>query len=222
MVDEPPDWIPRSNQDLLTLPDDQLAAWVWTWWMGIGMEGKGIPLDNFSPRLEEIIRHETLGLDTDNEADAGLEKVMKLLALANGAAHAKARTKVIVARNYMRRAVKMLRELMERRDADRYMFTQFAISRLKQRERASKPREDELNRVIRQIAEKRLDISTPEVLHRLQSRSLQGNEVIREVTETEIHVIPRKGGPDKKIKITALSDRLSRVKRKIRQSRQRG
>ena len=185
----------------LSLPDDEMIGWVWTTWLAAQMEAKGIPLSSHSPQLIEIIRLETLKMNTGTAADAALLQVMK-----------------DIATGHRPRAAKMFRELMAASAVDLVMFNQVLTSRFKQRERASRLRVDELNGVIHKIVEKQPNISAPDLVLRLEQLAMEGDKVIQEVTDGFVYVNSRKGST-KKIGIAALPSRLSRIKQRIRKSR---
>jgi hypothetical protein len=210
-----PSETPPFDPELLSLPDDEMIAWVWTWWIAAQMEAKGIPLASVSPQLQEIIWLETLNSDTDNESNAGLEKAMKLIAQAKGAA-----TKAIAQTN-IQRAAKMFRERMMRGAHTHIAFDEAATGRRKQRERAKKPREDALSMAIRTIVEARPDISSSQLMDVFRRRADDDDEVIEEVADEDIFVIPKEGGASKRIKIASIPDRLNRAKRKVKKSKSR-
>jgi hypothetical protein len=185
----------------LSLPDDEMIGWVWTLWLAAQTEAKGIPLSSCSPQLIEIIRLETLRASAEHAPNAAFLQVMKDFATGHRA-----------------RAAKMFRELMVQGAFDLAMFDQFMTSRLRQSERARKPRERELNAVIRPWVERQPDISSEEVLRKLRFIAEDGDEVIRDVTDVVIRVASRNGGNDKEIKVTSLPSRLSRIKKQIRKS----
>jgi hypothetical protein len=213
---KPSGQIPAFDPVLLSLPDDEMIACVWTWWVAAQMDAKGIPLASVSLQLEEIIRIETLNSDTNNESNAGLEKAMKLIARAKGAA-----TKEIAQAN-IQRAAKMFRERMMRGAHTHIAFDEAATGRRKQRERAKKPREDALSMAIRIIVEARPDISSSQLIDVFRQRADdEDDKVIDEVADEDIFVIPKEGGASKRIKIASIPDRLSRAKRKVKKSKSR-
>jgi hypothetical protein len=143
----------------------------------------------------------TLGMNTDNVAMAGLEKVLKAIASGNTAG-----------------AAKMFRDLLRQGARNRKLLDEYAANRRKQRERAKKLREDELDGVIREIVKRRLNISESDLCADLDRMARDGHEVIQNLDDHYIYVTRRKGGERKKIKRSGLPSRLSRMKRKIRKS----
>ena len=160
------------------------------------MTAKGIPLADCSPQLEELIRAETLASDTDHEAVAGLEKAMKATARGN-----------------VPRAAKMFRDIMQRGALVQAAFDEAVTGRRKQQRTARNPRENTLNKAIREIVEGLPRITEPELL--VQLNRLVDGEVIDEITDTEIFYFKVLGGKAQPIKISSLKDRLSRVKKKL-------
>jgi hypothetical protein len=204
MLSEPTDppglLLPHSPAALLELPDDEHVAQVWAAWLVHQAARKGITPTDITMEMALSVVQPTLEMDTDNVAMAGIEKVLKAIASGNIAGGAK-----------------MSRDLLRQGARNRKLLDQYEANRRRQSERAKKPRLRGLTGVIEPWVRKQPDISTQKVLRRLQSRALDGDEVIREVTTDVIRVAwlkPGKGEIIEEIKVKSLPSQISRLRKK--------
>ena len=188
--------VPPYDPKLLALPDDEMVGCVWTWWIAAQMTAKGIPLDDYSPQMEQVIIRETLRSDTDQESVSGLERAMQAIALRD-----------------VERGAKMFRDFMRRGSTMHAALDEAVTGRRKQRAIARKPREDTLNRIIREIVEKDPRMTEPQLFERLRCLEKQGP--IGDITNEDIWV-QDEGEAGKSVPISGLGDRLRRIKKKLK------
>jgi hypothetical protein len=198
-IDPPRLLLPHSPVALLQLPDNELVAQVWAARLAHLAALKGIAPTDITMEMALSVVQPTLEMDTDNVEMAGPEKILKAIASGNIA-----------------RGAKMSRDLLRQGALKRRLLDQYEANRRRQSERAKKPRPRGLTGVIEPWVRKQPDISTEEVLNRLQSRALDGDEVILEVTTDVIRVASREGDEEviKDIKVTSLPSRISRLRKK--------
>lgn len=66
--------------EALELPDLELMSTFWHGWLTFSAARRGIPATSITPEVQEAVRLATLGLDTDNQAMAALEKILRRIA----------------------------------------------------------------------------------------------------------------------------------------------
>jgi hypothetical protein len=151
--------------ETLHLPDEELAAKLWLWWVAAQIERRGVPAEPFTPELVEDIRQATLAADNDNEATAGLEKILKLLAVGDFA-----------------RAGPLIRAHFKRGALFRAALDEvLATGRRRQRAAASRDRTDALQALIRELVGNKPDLAPAALLDQLWKRT--GGGVVEAVDD---------------------------------------
>ena len=176
--------------------DDEMIDSLWWFWIVTKTNEKGIPLCHCSPQLIEIIRLETLRTTTDRADVAPLLQVMKDIAIGERA-----------------RAAKVFRGLVVEGVVNLKMFDTVETARRKQSERASQPRGNDLTLLVREIVEKRRQISEQEMLALLDRLAREGHPVVRHITDGIIYWTSKDPPIDRETNVSALRSLLSREKK---------
>ncbi|WP_428375385.1 hypothetical protein [Lichenicoccus sp.] len=192
--------LPPFPLEYLALPDEDLAAAYWWWWVAAQAEAVGISRNDITPEFEEAIRRKTWRAETENITNAGIEKILHLLA-----------------RNDFARSGAMIRKHQLDRDAQKAALDEVTKSRNRQSDNGRKPRLNSLNSLILEHVSQCPALSIDELLDRLRKLEAEGSDIIDEIDDAKRTLWWRnKMGPAVEITFTALSQRLSRVRKIVR------
>ena len=188
----------------LALGDEDLARQFWAWWVCFQAERVGISRDGITPEIAEGIRAATVGLDTDNEALAGLEKALRLI--ASGASRTRAGS--LVRQRFGRLAVQMAA-------AD-----EAATGRRRQRANARRQRPDAMQAFVLEVLTSEPAMHTKTLLQKLRSieglePAVTGGFKVESVTDVIVEW-SAKGTPAAETTVAALPSRISRARKILR------
>lgn len=181
---------------ILDKSDAEMLAWLWAWWLSYNAGEKGLRATDVIPEIEEKIRVATLGIDTDFLNVLWLEKALKAYASGNPA-----------------RAAMLFRAGMRSGAEAKALLDEAMTGRRKQRERARRPREDPLTKLIRLALQASPSMTEVDLIRAIKKQ--EGRGVIEEVTDEVIFVVSRNGHPAKEVRLTAIKDRISRIRKKL-------
>ncbi|MBF0563085.1 MAG: hypothetical protein HQL37_13960 [Alphaproteobacteria bacterium] len=196
--------LPPFDPALLSLSDSDLGLHFWAWWVVAQAESRGIAQDNLTPELAEEIRRQTLATDTNNVEMAAVEKILHLAASGE-----------------IERAGKMFRDLMQRFGVAVATLDEVKTGRRKQKAYAKKSRPDALQSIILEIMTRSPGITAEALLNNLRERA-EVRDVIESVNDgDEVIEWTDKNGQVKTTPFTAIKDRMSRARKKLKTMRSR-
>ena len=190
--------LPPFDPARLSLPDNQLGLYAYAWWVFAQAEKFGISQDQLTPEIAERLRIELLGLDTDNEDPASLEKALQ-----------------VIARGDLARGGSMFRRHMQRQTINTAMQDETKTGRKRQPANAKKPRTRALQALILEIMNHRPAMTRNQLLAEL--RKHEKGEVIYTINDAErIIEWEDKNGRVQSTQFSALKDRMSRARKNLR------
>jgi hypothetical protein len=190
--------LPPFDPARLSLPDNQLGLYAYAWWVFAQAEKFGISQDQLTPEIAERLRIELLGLDTDNEDPASLEKALQ-----------------VIARGDLARGGSMFRRHMQRQTINAAMQDETKTGRKRQPANAKKPRTRALQALILEIMNHRPAMTRNQLLAEL--RKHEKGEVIYTINDAErIIEWEDKNGRVQSTQFSALKDRMSRARKNLR------
>jgi hypothetical protein len=200
---EPINPLPPFPVEAIDLPDIELVSHLWNRWLGDAAGKKGLSPEDITPEIAEAIRLATLGMDTDNEAMAPLEKILRRSALNSPGDEA--------------RIAEMIRSYFWRGALHKAALDELATGKRRQRANARKSRIDGLQSLIIEIITNDPTVSQRELIVRL-GRYPTGRCHIMEGIYHDSETIEwhDKNSLAAETKFSALKDRMSRARKKIR------
>jgi hypothetical protein len=179
-------------------PDNQLGLYAYAWWVFAQADKFGISQDQLTPEIAERLRIELLGLDTDNDDPASLEKALQ-----------------VIARGDLARGGSMFRRHMQRQTINATMQDETKTGRKRQPANAKKPRTRALQALILEIMNHRPAMTRNQLLAEL--RKHEKGEVIYTINDAErIIEWEDKNGRVQSTQFSALKDRMSRARKNLR------
>ena len=203
----PPGPLPHFPPEYLDLPDEELALRFFGWWIAYHASAWGVSMSRDKPELlqfAERLRVETLTWDADDEALAGLEKILRLLARDDP--------------NDYGRIAKMIRAHFQRRVRQKVASDEAATGRRRQAANARKPRLDNLQSLILELMREKPTMTQPELLSQLRKYENLGIiDTVDDNTEViEWHDKDKRGRTrEETASFSALKDRMSRARKKL-------
>ena len=180
------------NQSNVELGQDLLALWI-----ASNAEKKGIDPYDVPIKIQEEIVLNTRLIDGDSAINAALEKAIKR-----------------AAQGEYEKAGALVRELFAEGVISIITLDECITGKRRQRSNASKPRTDELQKLIIEIATEKPDITQTALLIELKKYK-DVRKVIADITEDEIYFTGKGEDSSKAAPISGLKDRLTRAKKII-------
>ncbi len=180
------------NQSNVELGQDLLS-----WWIAFNAEKKGIDPYDVPIKIQDEIILNMRSMDGDSATNAALEKAIKR-----------------AAQGEYEKAGELVRELVVEGVISIITLDECITGKRRQRSNALKPRKDELQKLIIEIATENPDITPTALLIELKKYK-DVRKVIADITEDEIHFTGKDENSSKSATISGLKDRLTRAKKYI-------